>query len=490
MKKKGESIMGNDYKKIRRTDAQAVKKHTMLRQFLRDLNEAITGSEQDFTQGPLGRAIFMLSIPMVLEMVMESVFAITDIFWVSRIGPEAIAAVGLTESVITIVYALSIGLSMSTTAIVSRRIGEKNRPAAANAAFQAILAGFIPSVIIAIPGVIYAKDLLWLMGADRVIIDQLSGYTAVMLGSNAVIMLLFIINAIFRSAGDAAIAMRVLWISNIINIFLDPMLIFGFGPFPELGITGAAIATSIGRGTAVAYQVYMLFRGSRRIRLILGELQADLKVIKELIKLSFGTIGQNLIATASWIGLVRIISIFGSEVLAGYTIGIRVIMFALLPSWGMANAASTLVGQNLGAKQPKRAEKAVWAAGSVNIILLGIIGTLIIIFSGQITGLFTDEPDVIYAGSNCLTILSYGFMFYGAGMVLISAFNGAGDTYTPTVISFISFWLIEISLAYGFAIPAAMEENGVFYAIVIAESFMTIIAFVVFRRGRWKKVKV
>jgi putative MATE family efflux protein len=453
---------------------------------LRDIREAVSGTEQDFTEGRLSRAILLLSIPAVLEMVMESVFVIADIFFVSKLGADAVATVGLTESMITIIYAIAIGLGTATTSLVSRRIGEKNNESASRSAFQAILTGLTVSLMIGIPGALYADRLLELMGASGNIIENMAGYTRIMLGGNVVIMMLFIINAIFRSAGDAAVAMKVLWIGNIINIILDPCLIFGIGPFPEMGVKGAAVATTIGRGTAVMVQFYLLFFGRTRIRLSLAHLSVDLGIMFKLLRLSFGSIGQNLISTTSWIALVRIISFFGSEVVAGYTIAIRIIGFTLLPSWGISNAASTLVGQNLGAKKPERAEKAVWVTGWVNMILLGAIGLILILFPGAFIRLFITNEHVIQSGIICLRIVSIGFIAYGLGMVLVNSFNGAGDTSTPLKINIFAFWMVEIPLAYILAIVAGLNEQGVFIAIVLAESLMTLIAWVVFRRGKWK----
>ena len=461
-----------------------------IRSFFKDVAEAVSGTEQDFTEGRLSRAILLLSIPAVLEMVMESIFVIVDIFFVSRLGADAIATVGLTESLITIIYAISLGLGTATTSLVSRRIGEKNPEAASRAAFQAIITGIAVSAIIGIPGILYAEKFLELMGASPVIVENMAGYTRIMIGGNVVIMLLFIINAIFRSAGDAAVAMKVLWIGNILNIILDPCLIFGLGPFPEMGIKGAAVATIIGRGTAVIVQFYLLFFGHKRIRLSIKHLSVDLKVMFQLIRLSFGTIGQNLISTTSWIALVRIISIFGSEVVAGYTIAIRIIGFTLLPSWGISNAASTLVGQNLGAKKPDRAERSVWVTGWVNMILLGTIGTILVLFPEPLIAFFIDDVNVIKAGVEGLRIISIGFIGYGLGMVLVNSFNGAGDTSTPLKINIFAFWLVEIPLAWVLAIKANMNENGVFVAIVVAESLMTLIAWLVFRRGKWKLKEV
>ena len=454
--------------------------------FLRDVREAISGTEQDFTEGRLSRAILLLSIPAVLEMIMESVFVIVDIYFVSKLGADAIAAVGLTESLVTIVYAISLGLATATTSMVSRRIGEKNPDKASHTAFQAILTGSVVSLLIAVPGALYAERLLDIMGAAPSIINKMSGYTKIMLGGNTVIMLLFIINAIFRSAGDAAVAMRVLWMGNIINLVLDPLLIFGVGPFPELGIQGAAIATTTGRGIAVIYQFYLLYFGKMRIKLSVRHFRINFSIIGALIKLSFGSIGQNLIGTSSWIGLVRIISVFGSEIVAGYTIAIRIIGFVLLPSWGISNAASTLVGQNLGAKKPERAARSVMITGWVNMILLGVVGLVLVIFPEPFIRLFIQDPVVLRSGTECLRIVSIGFVAYGFGMVLVNSFNGAGDTLTPLKINIFAFWIIEIPLAWLLSFKSGMNEQGVFYAIVIAESIMTLTAYIVFRRGKWK----
>jgi len=458
----------------------------ILKAFFSNVAEAVSGTEQDFTEGKLSRAILLLAIPAVLEMVMESVFVIADIFFVSKLGADAVATVGLTESLMTIIYAIAIGLGTATTSMVSRRIGEKNPDSASVAAFQAILTGLAVSLFIGIPGAIYSERVLGLMGASQPIIENMSGYTRIMLGGNVVIMMLFIINAIFRSAGDAAIAMKVLWIGNIINIILDPCLIFGLGPFPQMGVKGAALATTIGRGTAVIFQFYILFFGNKRVKLTLSHLVVDFRVMLKLLKLSFGSIGQNLISTSSWIALVRIISIFGSEVVAGYTIAIRIIGFTILPSWGISNAASTLVGQNLGAKKPERAERAVWVTGWVNMILLGIIGTYLVLFPEPLIRIFIENENVIKSGINGLRIISIGFIAYGLGMVLVNSFNGAGDTSTPLKINIFAFWVVEVPLAWLLAIKAGFNEEGVFIAIVVAESLMTFVAWLVFRRGKWK----
>ena len=454
------------------------------------LKEAIAGTEQDFTKGSMSRAIFLLAVPMVIEMIMEAIFAVVDIFFVARLGADAIATVGITESLITIVYAIAVGLSMATTAMVSRRIGEKDKKGASRAAFQSIITGIIVSMFIAIPGIIFADDLLKLMGASENMYSRMSGYTRIMLGGNFVIMLLFIINAIFRSAGDAAISMRILIIANGLNIILDPLLIFGLGPIPALGIEGAAIATNTGRGLAVIYQFYLLFNGKKRVKLAYENIRIHFATIKQLIRLSLGGIGQHLIATSSWIGLVRIISIFGSESLAGYTIAIRVIIFSLLPAWGISNAAATLVGQNLGAKSPERAEKSVWAVGKVNMIYMTLVGIILFLFPESIIRLFTSDIQIITSGISSLKIISLGFVFYGLGMVMVQALNGAGDTVTPTWINFFSFWLVEIPVAYVLAITLNVGENGVYFAIIIAEAIMSLAAMWFFRLGKWKLKEV
>lgn len=456
----------------------------------RDVLEAIGGTERDFTTGKLSRAIFLLAVPMILEMIMESVFAVVDIFFVSKLGAEAVATVGITESLMTIVYSLAVGLSTATTAIVSRRIGEKDPEGASVAAVQAIVAGILVSLVIAVPGLFFASDILKLMGASTEITQTFVSYTSIMLSANVVIMLLFIINAIFRSAGDAAISMRVLWLANLINIVLDPCLIFGWGPFPELGIKGAAIATNIGRGIAIVYQFYILLRGNKRVRIGAHHIRLNFSVMKRLLRLSLGGIGQSLIATSSWIGMVRIIAVFGSTVVAGYTIAIRIVIFTLLPAWGLANAAATLVGQNLGANKPGRAESSAWRTGVINMILMGIFAIVFIAVPDFFIGIFIKDPNVLASGILCLRMISYGYVAYALGMVIVHSFNGAGDTTTPTFINLFCFWLFEIPLAYFLALPLGLEEKGVYIAILAAETLMTMAAVVLFRRGRWKTREV
>jgi len=423
---------------------------------------------------------------MVLEMAMESIFAIVDVYFVSGLGPSAVATVGLTESVLTLIYAIAIGFAMGTTAMVARRIGEKHTGEAADTAVQSVLVGLIASIPVAVAGIFFAKDVLSLMGAESWVLDHGFRYTRWMLGGNVVIMLIFIMNAIFRGAGDAAIAMRVLWVANGVNIVLDPALIRGWGPFPEMGIEGAAVATVIGRGIGVAMQFYVLFHGARHIRVLRSHLHVNATVMWKLIKVSLGGIGQFIIATSSWIGLVRIMSEFGSEALAGYTIATRIIIFTFLPAWGLSNAAATLVGQNLGARQPDRAERSVWLTGIANMVFMGLVAIVYVVWNDQLVGLFTHEPAVVAVGADCLRIVSYGYLFYAWELVMVQAFNGAGDTMTPTRLNLVCFWLIEIPLAYGLAMRTDAGPHGVYWSIVIAESIAGLGAIVLFRRGRWK----
>jgi len=448
------------------------------------------GAEIDFTKGNIGRAIFLLAVPMIAEMIMESIFVIVDIYFVSQLGTEAVTAVGLTESVMTIVYAVAVGLSVATTAIIARRIGEKKPEKASDSAFQAILAGVFASALIAIIGIFFAKDLLRLMGAEESVVNIGNSYTSIMFSGNVVIMLLFIINAIFRSSGDAIISMVVLGIANLLNIILDPIFIFGFGPVPAYGVQGAAIATNIGRGIAVIVQLYILFFGTRKIKLGVRHIKIQVKVIADIYVLSFGSLFQNIIATTSWMILVRIIAEFGSVAVAGYTIAVRIIIFVLLPAWGMSNAAATLVGQNLGADQAKRAERSVWISGFVNVGFMGFVSLFLIIFSEGLVSLFISDSDVVSIGSEGLRYISFGFIAYALGMVLVQSFNGAGDTYTPMFINIIAFWLIEMPLAYFLALKFGFEEKGVFIAVLVSETIMTILGIILFKRGKWKLKKV
>lgn len=458
--------------------------------FWQSLRQAIHGSQEDLTQGRLSRAIVLLAIPMVLEMVMESVFAICDVFFVSRLGADAVATVGLTESLLTLVFSLAIGLSMGTTALVARRTGEKDPEGASVAAAQAILIGLFASVVLGAVGVLTGPAALSLLGASDQVVNLGAGYSRILLGGCGTVMLLFIINAVFRGAGDAAVAMRVLWLANLINLILDPCLIFGLGPFPELGVAGAAVATTIGRGTGVVYQFWILARGTSRIRIRPAEIRLVPKVMKTLLRVSSGGIFQVLVATCSWVALVRIIAIFGSTAVAGYTIAIRVVIFSILPAWGMANAAATLVGQNLGAGKPDRAERSAWLTGLYNMVFLGCIAVLFLVFGEAIIGLFSQDPGVLSIGVECLRIISYGYVFYALGMVLVQAFNGAGDTTTPSLINFFCYWLFQIPLAYWLAVSSGMGPNGVFWAIAIAETMITVAGASLFRLGRWKKRQV
>jgi putative MATE family efflux protein len=455
------------------------------------LREAVAGRHHhDFTQGSIGRAIFLLAVPMVLEMLMESLFGIVNAFWVSQLGQDALAAVGLTESMLTIVFAVALGLSMATTATVARRIGEKNEAAAAHAAAQSILLGLFVSLAAGVAGFVYAPDLLRLMGAESNVIQVGANYPRIIFGTNVVIMLLFLNNAIFRGAGDAAIAMRALWLGNIINLVLDPCLIFGLGPFPEWGVTGSAVATTIGRGTGVLYQFWTLGRGTSRVRVRRAQLRPDFPAMLNLIRISLGGTFQMLVATASWVVIVRIVARFGSAAVAGYTVAIRILVVALLPSWGMSNAAATLVGQNLGARKPERAERSVWLTGLANMILLAAVTVVTLLFAEEMIGLFTTEAAVVPYGVDCLRYIAYGYVFYAWGMVLVQSFNGAGDTWTPTVINIACFWVLEIPLAYALALFAGLGAQGVFLAIMIAESLLAVVGFFAFRRGTWKAQKV
>jgi putative MATE family efflux protein len=450
------------------------------------VRESLRGSQRDYTTGPIGRSIIVLAIPMVLEMCMESIFVLVDIKWVSYLGEEAMATVGLTESLMTLVYTLAIGLSIGATATIARRIGEKDTDGAARAAIQSIVLALIVSATVAIVGAPLAPQLLSLMHASPEVVAQGSGFTRVMLACNASVVLLFVINAIFRGAGDAAIAMRVLWFANAINILLGPCLIFGLGPFPKMGIVGAAVATSIGRGTGALYAFSRLVRKGGRFEIKRHHFRLEPAIMARLVRFSATGTFQVFIGMASWVGLVRIISDFGTAALAGYIVGMRVIIFALLPSWGMSNAAATMVGQALGAKNPDRAERAVWKAASYNVIFLGVVGLIFVLLARPIIGLFTTDPNVVPYGVDCLRIVAYGFLFYAYGMVLTQSFNGAGDPWTPTIINLFVFWLWELPLAYVLAKVFGLGTRGVFLAIMIAFSTLAIVSALIFRRGRWK----
>jgi putative MATE family efflux protein len=454
------------------------------------LKEAVRGSHQDFTEAPIGRAVILLAVPMVLEMLMESVFAVVDIFFVGRLGASAVATVGLTESLMVIVYALAIGLSIGAAATVARRIGEKDPEQAALTAVQAIILGLVVAALLGVIGVAFGPQLLAMMGADADVLAIGSTFPRVMVGGSGTVLLLFLINAVFRGAGDAAIAMRVLWFANVINITLGPCLIFGLGPFPEMGVTGAAVGTTIGRGCGVLYQLYHLTRSGGRLTVRRHHLRVDGDTMRAILRISGTATFQNFVATASWMGIVRIISTFGSAALAGNTIGIRIILFALLPSFGVSNAAATLVGQNLGAGKPDRAEAAAWKAGLYNTIFLGTVGVSFLLFAPWLIAIFTSDPEVARYGVGCLRIIAFGFAFSGYGMVLTQAFNGAGDTRTPTWINLVVLWLFEIPLAWLLAHGAGFGPTGAFIAVSFAFLALTGVSAWLFSKGHWKTQRV
>jgi putative MATE family efflux protein len=454
------------------------------------LREALTGTNQDFTEGSLTRGIALLAIPTILELGMESTFGIVDALWVAGLGSGAIAAVGLTESIIIVVFSVAFGLATAATAVVARRTGEKDPDGAAVAAVQAIVCGIGVAVLSALAGVLFAPQLLRLMHASPEVIRMGSGYTRVLLGGDISIILIFLINGIFRGSGDATKAMRTLWLANLINLVLDPCFIYGLGPFPKLGVTGAAVATTIGRSAGVLYQFRILFRGSSRVALALRHLRLDWPVMRGLLRLAVTCMFQYFVAIASWVSLARINASFGNAAVAGYTLAIRIIMFALMPSWGICSAAATLVGQNLGARRPDRSERAVWMGGGYNMGVLTLVG--IIFFAGArfIVGCFTREPDVILIGVECLRTVSLGYPFYAWGMIMEQAFNGAGDTWTPTRINLFCYWMLQIPLAWVLSQHAGLGPRGVYIAICAAESVLALVSVVLFRRGSWKKVKI
>ncbi len=454
------------------------------------IKNAIAGTEADYTEIPMKKAIFLLAVPMILELVMESTFAVVDIYFVSKLGASAVATVGLTETYLFLLYSIAMGLAMAVTAIVARRIGEKNKKDAATSAIQSIFLAILASIPFSIGGIFFAKELLGFMGADEWSIQYGYRYTQWMLGGNMVIMLLFIINAIFRGAGDAAIAMRVLWISNGINIILCPVLIFGWGPIPALGIEGAAIATNIGRGTGVLTQLWILFKGGKRIQVKLSQLYWDAKSMLGILSTSLGGIGQMIVAMTSWIFLMRILAEISSEAVAGATIAIRIMMFTMMPAWGLSNAAATLVGQNLGAGNPGRAESAVWKTGSYNMVFLVGVSIVYFFFNDQLMRIFTDDAKVIAVGSEWLRILSFSYFVYGWWMVSTAAFNGAGDTKTPTLINLVFFWLIQIPLSWYLAISLGWEQSGVFWGVFVSETSVGLFTLWLFNKGKWKTVKV
>lgn len=454
------------------------------------LKDALRGKEYDYTQGSLSTAIFLLAIPMVFEMVMESVFALVDIYFVSQVSTNAVATIGLTESVVSLIYAVAVGISMAATAVVSRRIGEGDQEGAKNAATQVIYLGLGVSIVFSLVGIYFAKEILGLMKASPDLIEEGYQYTQILIGGNTTIVLLFLINAIFRGAGNASYAMWVLIFSNALNIILDPLFIFGIGPFPELGVKGAAVATTIGRGSAVILQLLLLWLGKSRVQLALRHLKLQLAIVSNLIRISWGGIGQFLIGTSSWVFLMRIMSEFGSEVLAGYTIAIRIVIFCLMPAWGLSNAAATLVGQNLGANAPDRAAKAVWQTSKYNALFMGTLSILFLVWSRPIVSIFSPVEEVINTGSLCLRVFALGYVFYAFGMVLIQSFNGAGDTKTPTYINFVCFWMFQLPLAYFTALSLEWGPVGVMISIVLAEILLTLISAYYFRLGKWKTIKV
>lgn len=463
---------------------------TTARSLWSDLKDAIRGTEADYTQIGMGKAVFLLAIPMILELIMESTFAVVDIYFVAALGASAVATVGLTETYLFLLYSIGMGLATAVTAVIARRIGEKEKEKAGVAAVQGVVLAIAVSVPFAVAGIFYAKELLALMGADPWTLEHGYRYMQWTLGGNIVVMLLFINNAIFRGAGDAAIAMRVLWIANGLNMILDPILIFGWGPFPQLGIEGAAIATLIGRGVGVSIQFWMLFHGSKHLRVLREQIRIHAETLANIVRTSLGGIGQMIVAMLSWIFIMRILADFGSSVVAGATIAMRIMMFTLMPAWGMSNAVATLVGQNLGANKPDRAERSVWVTGVWNMGFLIIVSIVYNLYSDALVGFFTDDAEVINVGSLWLTIVSYSYFVYGWWMVATQAFNGSGDTITPTKINLVFFWFIQIPLSYVMAKELGMGYNGVFWAIFVSETSVGIFTLWLFTRGKWKSVKV
>ncbi|MDJ0813787.1 MAG: MATE family efflux transporter [Woeseiaceae bacterium] len=447
---------------------------------------SLRDNDEDYTKGRINRALGLLAIPMMLEMSMESVFAIVDIAFVSRLGTDAIAAVGITEALVTVLYAIAVGLGMGVTAMVSRRIGAAEHEAAARVTGQAIWVGAGLSLLIGVPGAFYAADMLSLMGASDSVIETGTGFAAVLLGGSASIIYLFLLNAAFRGAGDASVALRSLWLANGINIVLDPCLIFGLGPFPEMGVTGAAVATTIGRGIGVLYQLWYLFDGRGRLRFRVRNLALAPRVLARMLVISAGGVGQFLISTSSWIIIMRIVALYGSTAVAAYTVALRIFEFIWLPSWGLGNAAATLVGQNLGAGKPERAVVSTWLAAKYNTIFMILIGIVLATFAPAIAGFFSSDPEVLRYGTSCLRILAVGIPMYAVGMIVTQAINGSGDTTTPTIINFICFWVLQIPLAYWLAASVSLGPDGVFWAIVVSETLVTVLSVIIFRRGKWQ----
>lgn len=451
------------------------------------IKEAVFGSRQDFTAISVNRAIILLAVPMVLEMAMESLFGIVDIFFVAHLGADATATVGITEGMLVLVMSVAFGLSMGATAVVARRVGEHDKDGAAEAAVQSILIGLGFALLIFSIAFPFAPRLLGWMGASPEILSVGSLYTRIMLSSSGIIVLLFLINAVFRGAGDAAIAMRVLWLANFINLFLDPCLIRGLGPFPKLGVTGAAVSTSIGRSIGVLFQLYMLSKGSAHLNILKKHICLKLKVMWNILEVAGIGVLQLLVATASWVVMVRMIQSFGSQATAGYTVAIRIVIFSTLPSWGLGSAAATLVGQNLGAKQPERAEQSVWRASFFNAVFLGVVSLLFLIFAPQLVGLFSVDPQVIRYGASCLRIISLCYVLWAYGEIIVQAFNGAGDTWTPTLINFFVYWVVQLPVAFVLALKFHFGPNGAYYGILVAETLLALISIYVFRKGRWKE---
>jgi len=449
--------------------------------------EALSGSQRDLTEGNLSRAIVILAIPMILEMVMESLFGIVDMFFVARLGVDSLATVALTESCLVLVFGIAMGLSMATTAFVARRIGEKDPEGASIAAVQAIALGLLLAIMVGAAGIFFAPNLLGIMGATPSVIRIGTRYTRILLGGSVTIFLLFLINAIFRGAGDAALAMRALWLANLINIVLDPCLINGWGPFPKLNVMGAAVATTTGRGLGVLFQLWILFGGKSRIRIHARQLRVNAAILWRLLRVSSTGILQFLIATASWAGLVRLCATFGTIPVAGYTVAIKIFMFVILPSWGLSNSAATLVGQNLGAGKPWRAEKAVYQTGRYAMAYMGSIAIVFLVFARPLVAFFTSDRAVQDVAADCLRFISVGNICYAWGMVLVQAFNGAGDTRTPSIVNLFCYWCFQIPLAWTLAVTFHRGPRGVFAAIPSAEALMTVSSLILFRRGSWKK---
>jgi len=469
-------------------------KKSLFSKIFTTLKQALNGDESfDYTSGSIKKAVILLAIPMVLEMMMESVFALVDLYFVGHLEHSsfAIQTVGLTESVLTVIYSLAIGMSMAATAVVARRIGEKDPVAAAKAGMQAIIVAIAVNSVMSILGIVYAKDILLLMGASPEAAEHGFHFTQIMIGSSLCIMLLFLINGIFRGAGNAAIAMKSLWIANICNIILCPILINGLGPIPAFGLVGAALATTFGRSIGVLYQVYHLFFGNGILKIKIPYFVPDFKQIQALVKIAAPGILQFVIASCSWIFLAQLVATTGGDHgSAVYQTALRIMMFFILPAWGLSNAAATLVGQNLGAKQIERAEKSVYTTARYNVIFMATIMVITLAFGKYIISFFTNDEMVKTIAVEALQIMSIGFIFYGIGMVLINTFNGAGDTWTPTGINFFGFWLFQIPLAYVLAKHFNMGPTGVFIAIPVAETAITLAGIFFYKRGKWKRTQV